>query len=184
MTTILGIAGSLRAGSYNRALLRTARELAPEGVQVDIFDLTPVPLYNADVDTDEQRPPAVTAMKQAIAEADAVLLVSPEYNYGVPGVMKNALDWASRPAFRSPMARKPTGLMGASAGTSGTMRGQEQIKLNLLGMIADVFAHKSVAVPRASEKFDDDLRLVDERTREIVTRYLADFAAWVERVTV
>ncbi|QXD16424.1 NAD(P)H-dependent oxidoreductase [Rhodocaloribacter litoris] len=179
---ILGLAGSLRARSYNRALLRAARELAPDGVEIETFDLAPIPLYNADLDTDERRPEAVTRLKEAITAADAVLLVSPEYNYGVPGVMKNALDWASRPGFRSPMAYKPTGIMGASAGASGTMRGQEQLKLNLLGMIAHVFPHPGVAVTRAADKFDDELNLVDEATRKFVRQYLEAFAGWVRRV--
>ncbi len=178
---LLGLAGSLRARSYNRALLEAARDLVPEDVRLDLFDLAPIPLYNADLDNDTDRPEPVNRLKAAIREADGVLIASPEYNYGVPGVLKNALDWASRPGFRSPMARKPTGLMGASPGASGTMRGQEQLKLNLLGMIALVFPHPGVAVTRAADKFDDDLRLTDEATRDFLRTYLADFTAWVRR---
>jgi chromate reductase len=180
--TIAGLAGSLRERSFNRALLRAARELAPAGVQVEIFDLASIPLYNADLDTDEARPEPVRRLKAAIDAAGAVLLVSPEYNYGVPGVLKNAIDWASRPSFRSPMAYKPTGIMGASKGASGTMRGQEQLKLNLLGMAAQVYPHPGVAVRQAAGKFDDALHLTDEATREFVQQYLARFADWARRV--
>jgi chromate reductase len=181
---LLGLAGSLRARSFNRALLEAARgELAPEGVDVEVFDLAPIPLYNADIDTDDQRPDSVTRLKGAIAAAHGVLLVSPEYNFGVSGVMKNALDWASRPAVRSPMAQKPTGIMGASRSSKGTARGQEQLKLVLLGMIAHVFPHPGVAVGRAGEKFDHESRLTDEATRDLVRQYLAAFADWIRVVT-
>lgn len=179
---VLGMAGSLRSGSFNRALLAAAVELAPEGMALEVFDLADIPLYNGDLDTDDARPDPVRALKSGIAAADAVLVVSPEYNYGVPGVMKNALDWASRPGFRSPMAGRPTGIMGASGGASGTMRGQEQMKLSLLGMGAQVFPHPGVAVARAAERFDDDLVLTDEKTREFVAKYLGGFAEWVRRV--
>ena len=179
---LVGLAGSLRARSFNRALLRAARDLVPDGLRIEPFDLAPVPLYNADLDTDERRPDAVTRLKEAIGAADGVLVVTPEYNGGVPGVLKNALDWASRPAFRSPMAHKPAGLMGASTGSGGTKRAQEHLKLTLLAMIAHVFPHRSVAVARARERFDDDLRLSDEKTREFVRTYLADFEAWIRRV--
>lgn len=180
---LLGIAGSLRSGSLNRALLRAAQALAPDGIEIDRFNIAPIPLYNGDLDIDDRRPEPVEQLKAAIEAADGVLLVSPEYNYGVPGVMKNALDWASRPGFRSPMAHKPTGIMGASPGGSGTMRGQEQLKLNLLGMAAHVFPHRGVAVTRAKDKFDDDLRLADESTRDFVRQYLIDFAGWIRRVS-
>lgn len=181
---VVGLAGSLRTGSFNRALLRAARELAPPTMQIDVFDLAPIPPYNADADTDDRRPDAVTQLKAAITEADGVLLVSPEYNAGISGVMKNALDWASRPAFRSPMAGKPTGIMGASRSGKGTARAQEQAKLMVLSMLAEVFPHRGVTVGRAGEKFDQDLRLTDEKTREAVREYLADFAAWISRLAV
>ena len=181
---VVGMAGSLRRRSFNRALLRAAQELAPETLQIDVFDLAPIPLYNADLDTDADRPEPVARLKAAIDEADAVLIATPEYNYGVPGVLKNALDWASRPGFRSPMAGKPVGFMGASPGASGTMRGQERLKLVLLGMIAQVFPHPGVAVRDARQKFDDDLRLTDEDTRAFLRKHLAAFEAWIRRVRI
>lgn len=179
---LLGIAGSLRSRSFNRALLASAVELAPAEAAIEIFDLSKVPLYNGDLDNDDARPASVTELKSAISSADALLLVSPEYNYGVPGVLKNALDWASRPGFRSPMSGCPTAIMGVSPGASGTMRGQEQIKQNLLGMGSQVFPHPGVAVSRAKERFDDELNLVDSSTRDFVAKYLGSFAEWVRRV--
>ena len=124
---ILGVAGSLRAGSYNRALLRAAVRLAPEGMEIEVFDLLEVPLYNGDVEAAGD-PPGVMGFKQAISAADGVLMVTPEYNHGVPGVMKNAVDWASRPPREAPLEGKPVGLIGASTGITGTARGQSQLR--------------------------------------------------------
>jgi chromate reductase len=175
---LLALPGSLRQGSYNRALARTLPDLAPDGVGVEVMELHDIPLYNADLDTDESRPGPVRELKSRIEAVQGVVVVSPEYNYGVSGVMKNALDWASRPAFRSPMAGKPTGMMGVSGGGSGTMRGQEQLKLTLLGMAARVFAHPGVAVRKGGEKFEDGV-LSDEKTRDFVADYLADLVEWI-----
>jgi chromate reductase len=180
--TVLALAGSLRAGSYNRALVEACVGLTPEQLRVEPFEIHGIPLYNADLDTDEDRPEVVRHLKQAIARADGVLLASPEYNYGVPGVMKNVLDWASRPGFDSPFYHKPVAIMGAARGRSGTMRGQEQLKLHLLGMASLVFPHPGVAVQRAPSKFDDDLRLTDDATRDFVRAFLSDFAEWLARV--
>lgn len=178
---LLALPGSLREGSYNRALARTLPDLLPPDTGLDVFELHDVPLYNADLDDDEHRPASVRALKERVDRSDGVIVVSPEYNHGVPGVLKNALDWASRPAFRSPMAGKPTGLMGVSGGGSGTMRAQQQLKLVLLGMAAQVFPHPGVAVGRAREKFEDGV-LTHEDTREFVGDYLASYVAWVRRV--
>ena len=115
---VLGFAGSLRRGSYNRALLRAASELAPEGMLIDIFDLLPIPLYNGDVEA-QGDPMPVSAFKDAIRQADGVLMVTPEYNHGVPGVMKNAIDWASRPPRNAALSEKPVAIMGASPGVRG-----------------------------------------------------------------
>lgn len=179
---LLGIAGSLRTGSYNRRLLANAQELLPEEATMETFDLAPIPLYDADLDNDEDRPGPVRELKAKIDEADGVLIVTPEYNYGIPGVLKNAIDWASRPGMRSVMARKPVGIMGASPGGSGTMRAQQVLKVALLGMIAQVFPHAEVAVAKCKEKFGDDGSLSDEATREFVESYLEDFVWWVRQV--
>lgn len=178
---LVAVPGSLRSGSFNRALAGALPELLPQGAELEVVELHDVPLYNADLDTDDRRPDAVRRFKDRIDRADGLILVSPEYNYGVPGVLKNALDWASRPGFRSPMAGKPTGIMGASAGASGTMRGQEQVKLNLLGMAAQVFPHPGVAVRTVGEKIEDGI-LTDEATRSFLADYMEAFVAWVRRV--
>lgn len=176
---LVGIAGSLRADSFNRSLLRAAVELAPDGLEIEPFELDGIPLYNQDLDTDDARPAAVTRLKEAIGRADGVLVATPEYNYGMPGVLKNALDWASRPAYRSPMYHTPVGVMGASKGGSGTLRAQEQLKLALLGMAALPFPERAVAVTRAGEKIDDEGRLVDDRTRGYLSSYLEKLEAWI-----
>ena len=151
---ILGFAGSLRAGSYNRALLAAARELMPEGVAFDVFDLAPLPLYNTDLDTYAARPEAVVQFKAAITDADALLIATPEYNHNIPGVLQNAIDWASRPAFNSPLAGKPVGIMGAATGSVGTARAQEVLKVVLLAVLAHVFPHRGVLVGGAAAKFE------------------------------
>ncbi len=182
--SILTIPGSLREGSYNRALARAVPRLLPRGARADLFELHDIPLYNADLDNDQDRPASVVALKSRIEAADALLFVTPEYNHGVPGVLKNALDWASRPAFRSPMAHKPCGLMGAARGATGAVRGQQALKLVLLGMASQVFPHAGVAVGRAGQKFDDALALDDADTRSFVSGYLEAYVAWARRVAV
>lgn len=121
----LGFAGSLRGASYNRGLLRAAAELAPAGIIVEVFDLSDLPFYNQDVE-DAGEPAAVVAFKQAIARADALLVATPEYNHGVPGVLKNAIDWASRPRVTSPLRDRAVAVMGASPGHGSTARAQAQ----------------------------------------------------------
>jgi len=135
---ILRIAGSLRKGSLNRALLRAAVDLCRQGARIVPHEIGDLPLYDADIDGDT-KPEPVTRLKEAIAAADAILYVSPEYNYGVPGVLKNAIDWASRPGYRSVLAQKPSAIVGASESIVGTARGQGQLKLVLLGMLSVVY---------------------------------------------
>jgi chromate reductase len=175
---VLGIAGSLRRASMNRALLHAAIRLAPPALEIREFEgLGEIPLYNADIDTDEQRPEIVAGLKTQIAAADAVLLVTPEYNWGVPGVLKNALDWASRPGFKSVLAGKPAGMMGASGGPLGTARAQTQLRQTLDAVLARVLPHPGVLVGRAQDKFEDG-ELVDEPTRKFIRGYLEALAEW------
>jgi chromate reductase len=124
---VLGFAGSLRAGSFNRMLLRAAQALAPAQVNVTIHDLAPIPLYNFDVEQ-QGDPEPVRVFKENIAAADAVLVVTPEYQQGVPGVLKNALDWASRPPGKSALRDKPVAIMGATPGRMMTVRAQTQLR--------------------------------------------------------
>lgn len=167
MTRILAISGSLRERSYNRALLRAARELAPAGVEIEEFDLSPIPFYDGDVEAAGD-PEPVASLRAAVAEADALLLATPEYNRGTSGVLKNAIDWLSRPALASVLRWKPVAVIGASTGRGGTRRAQQQVRDALLHPGAIVLEEPEVAVPVAWEHFDEDGRLVDEKTRDSI----------------
>ena len=177
---ILGIAGSLRAGSFNRSLLRAAVERAPEDMTIEVFDLAAVPLYNGDVEAAGD-PPGVAAFKQAIAAADGVLMATPEYNHGVPGVMKNAVDWASRPPREAPLGGKPVGLIGASPGITGTARGQSQLRQAFEFTNSYCMPQPELLVFKAHEKFDAEGKLIDEQTAEFLEKYLVAFGDWVRR---
>jgi chromate reductase len=174
---VLGIAGSLRAASYSRGLLRAAQELAPPGMEIRILDLAGVPLYNADVEK-QGAPAAVAELKQAIQDADCLLVATPEYNYGIPGVLKNAIDWASRPDGRSVLRHKPVGLMGGSAGSGATIRAQLQLRQVLLATETPVLLRPEVLIPRVQEKFDASGRLADEKTRGLVQGLLVALQKW------
>ena len=160
---IVGMSGSLRAGSTNRALIRAARDLAPAGVTVEEFDLRHIPPYDGDVEAAGD-PEPVRAFKGAIRGADAILIATPEYNRGTSGVLKNAIDWASRPALASPLAGKLVGVMGASAGMRGTASAQEQVRAALAFSRARVLDEPEVLVPESYAKVADG-RLVDAETR-------------------
>lgn len=175
------MAGSLRARSYNRALLRAVLELAPSDVDIEVVELDSIPLYNREIDSDETRPAVVEELKQKVHDADGLLVVTPEYNHSVPGVLKNALDWLSRKGHgeQAPTIHKPVGLMGAAPGIGGSIRAQQHLKQILLAMLAQIFPHGGVVVSSAGDKFDDDLNLTDERTRKFVASYVEGLAAWV-----
>ena len=179
---VFAFAGSLREGSYNRALLRAAQEEAPEGMTIEIFDLTGVPLYNADLEA-EGDPDRVTALKDGIRAADAVLIATPEYNHGVPAVTKNAVDWASRPPKDSPLDGKPVGIIGASPGMTGSARGQSQLRQAFEFTNSYCMPQPEILVARAHEKFDEEGRLTDEKTRSFLGNYLTAFEEWATRVS-
>ena len=162
---VLGIPGSLRAGSTNRGLLRAAHELAPSVVELELFDLRALPPYDGDVEAAGD-PGLVRRWKQAIREADALLIATPEYNRGIPGVLKNAIDWASRPALAPVLAGKPVAIMGASTGMGGTANAQRQLREALGFPRAQVLEEPKVLVASSYEKFGADGHLVDEKTRE------------------
>jgi chromate reductase, NAD(P)H dehydrogenase (quinone) len=174
---VLGVAGSLRLGSLNRALLRAAVKLAPSGMTIDTFDLNDVPLYNGDVEAAGD-PPGVAAFKDAIRAADAVLFVTPEYNHGVPGVMKNAVDWASRPARDAALNGKPVGIIGASPGQTGTARGQSQLRQAFEFTNSFCMPQPEILVFRALEKFDASGELTDEKTASYLGKYLEALRTW------
>jgi chromate reductase, NAD(P)H dehydrogenase (quinone) len=173
-TRILGIAGSLRSASFNRALLRAAVELAPSGVEITTFDgLGELPFYDGDVEAAGE-PAAVHDLRAAIDEADAVLLVTPEYNDGTSAVLKNAIDWASRPPQRT-LKGKPVAVMGASATPSGARGGIDSVKRSLRRAGSEVL-DEQVGIPSASSAFDDDLHLTDDLIRAEVAGLLATLA--------
>ena len=179
--TILGIAGSLRRASYNRGLIRAAMELAPTGTSVVPYDLADLPMFDADVEA-EGDPPAVTVFKRAIAGADALLIATPEYNHCVPGVLKNAVDWASRPARNSVLTGKPVAIMGASTGRGATARAQAHLRDGLAYTNGLVLPLPEVLVGVAREKFDEESKLTDEQTRDEVRDLLVALAAWTRRL--
>jgi len=177
---VLGFAGSLRKGSYNRAILRAATELLPAGMSLEIFDLLPIPLYNADVEAIGE-PEPVQEFKARITAADALLIATPEYNYSIPGVLKNALDWASRPSKDSPLNGKPVAMMGAG-GMFGTVRAQQHLRLIAVHNDMHVLNKPEVYISRPWEKFDGDGHLSDGATRERIRTLLEALAAWTRQL--
>jgi chromate reductase len=180
---ILAIAGSLRRASYNRALVEAARAVARAPLRIDTFDLDDIPLYNADFDVDELRPPEVDRLKRELTAADGLLISTPEYNHSVPGVLQNAIDWVSRPAMRSPLVGKPVAIMSAATGAIGGARAQQQLKLALLSTMALLMPHPGVVVGMAQEKFDASNELVHDPTRRFLATFVRDFGEWMERMT-
>lgn len=178
---ILGIAGSLRTGSYNKLLLRAAAEEAPEGMRIEPFDLDAIPFYNRDVE-DQGDPEPIAELKQAIEEADGLLIATPEYQHGIPGVLKNTLDWASRPPGESPLNGKPVAMMGASPGMAGTARAHLQLRQTLHYNRVRMVPGPEVLVAKAREKFDDDGRLVDDTARELIGELLAGLESTVREL--
>lgn len=177
---ILGIAGSLRRESYNRAALRAATELVPEGATLEIFDLDGIPMFNQD---EEQNPPAkVVELKRLVREADAILFVTPEYNYSVPGVLKNAIDWASRPYGDSAWNGKPEAIMGASVGTLGTARAQYHLRQIMVFLNMFPINQPEVMIGNASKRFDQEGNLTDEQTKEFIRQLLQNLVAWTRRL--
>lgn len=174
--TILGIAGSLRKGSYNRAALRVAKELAPTGVQIEIFELNGILPFNQD---DERHPPeAVVKFKEQIRAADAILIVTPEYNYSVPGVLKNAIDWASRPYGDSAWDGKPVAVMGASTGALGSARAQYHLRQSFIFLNMYPLNRPEVMIANAASRFDEQGRLTDKDTRDRIRKLLDALVEW------
>jgi chromate reductase len=182
MARLLGISGSLRKGSYNTALLRAARERLPEGTTLELTTLHEIPLYDGDVEAASGVPGAVQALKERIVASDGVLLATPEYNNGIPGVLKNAIDWLSRPP--DDIARvfhgRPFALLGASPGGFGTILAQNAWLPVLRTLRADFWSAGRLMVSRAGKAFDDERRLQDEAVSGQLSRFLADFAAYCD----
>ena len=177
---ILGIAGSLRKASFNRAALRAARELVPADATLETFDLDGIPPFNQD--DEGTLPSRVAALKTAIRAADAILIVTPEYNFSVPGVLKNAIDWASRPYGDNAWGGKPVAVMGASVGALGTARAQYHLRQTFVFLDMHPINKPEVMIANAAQRFDDAGRLVDETSRKLVAQLLQALVAWTRRL--
>jgi chromate reductase len=177
---IVALSGSLRKRSYNRALIRAAQELAPAGMIIQLIEIGRLPFYNADVEA-KGDPPAVAAFKSALSGADGILIATPEYNDGLPGVLTNALDWGSRLPGRAPLLGRPIAVMGASPSQIGTARAQLHLRQILNHVQARVLPPPELLVAKAHERFDQELRLTDEGTRKVLGNLLIRFSRWIER---
>lgn len=178
--TILGIAGSLRKASYNRGALRAAQQLAPTDAKIEIFDLDGIPVYNQD---DDARPPErVTQFKAKIRAADAILISTPEYNYSIPGILKNAIDWASRPHGDSAWDGKPVAIMGATPGMFGTSRAQYHLRQVLVTLNMPALNKPEVLIADASERFDDQGNVTDQKTKDHIKKLVEALVNWTRQL--
>jgi chromate reductase len=184
MPTLIGISGSLRKGSYNSALLRAAVAHAPEGTQLEAGSIAGIPLYDGDLEEREGLPALVSALKERIAAADGLLLVTPEYNQSVPGVFKNAIDWLSRPAKDLPrvFGGKPVALIGATPGPAGTRLAQTAWLPVLRALGATPYLGKQLYVASAAQVFDADGNLVDAKTGERLADFLRGFSGFAAAI--
>ena len=180
MITILGIAGSLRRASYNRAALRAAQTLVPADVRLEICEIQDIPLFNQDL---EREPPAaVVDLKTRVRAADAILFATPEYNHSMPGVLKNAIDWASRPYGDSAWAGKPVAVIGCSPGVSGTVRAQAHLRQVFVTLDMPALNQPQALIANAAQKFDADGNLTDDATRALIGQLLQNLVAWTRKL--
>ena len=177
---ILGFAGSLRAGSYNKALLRAAIELLPKGVSLEIFEIEGIPPFNQDIEKD--MPTKVREFKSKIREADAILIATPEYNYSVPGVLKNAIYWASRPYGDNAFEGKPAAIMSASVGMLGGARAQYHLRQIFVFLNMYPINGPEVILSFSQDKFDANGKLTDENTKKFLRYLLQNLADWTRRL--
>lgn len=178
---VLGISGSLRKASFNSGLLRAAQEIAPEGMEIDLFDIRSLPFYDGDVEA-EGDPAPVAALKDAVRIADGVMFATPEYNWGTSGALKNAIDWASRDRAEGSLMGKPATIIGAG-GRAGTARAQMQL-LETLGEAATVVMVKPGLLVQAFSpmKFDDAGNLTDDQARDLLKNHLDEFQKWITKL--
>lgn len=178
---ILGIAGSLREGSLNRGALRAAVEVAPECSTIEIFDIAGIPEF---VQGQDENPPAKVAdFKKQIRAADAVMFCSPEYNYSLPGVLKNAIDWASRPYGDNAWEGKPAAIMGVSPSVIGTARMQYHLRQIMVFLDMHPINKPEVMIGKAAEKFDADGNLTDETTRDYIRQLIQNLVDWTQKIS-
>jgi chromate reductase len=178
--TVFGFAGSLRKGSYNRALLRVAAELLPEEAQLEIWDLAGIPPFNQDLEN--QMPEIIKGFKAKIKAADAILIATPEHNFSVPGVLKNAIDWASRPYGDNSFEGKPVAIMSASTGLLGGARAQYHLRQTFVFLDMHPVNKPEVIVTFARDKIDEQGNVTDETTRKIIKQLLESLVAWTKRL--
>jgi chromate reductase len=177
---ILGFVGSLRKGSYNKALMRAAVVLAPEDAAIEVFDLEGIPLFNQDLEN--QPPQTVKAFKAEIRKADAVLIASPEYNYSVPGVLKNAIDWASRPYGDNAFEGKPVALMSASIGSLGGARAQYHLRQSFIFLDMHPLNRPEVMMPFAEDNVDAEGNVTNEQTKQLIRELLEALVQWTRKL--
>lgn len=177
---ILGFAGSLRKDSYNRMALKVATALVPDNAEMEIFDLEGIPSFNQDLEEDPSE--KIKEFKRKIREADAILIASPEYNYSVPGVLRNAIDWASRPYGDNAFEGKPVAVMGASIGMIGTARAQYHLRQSFVFLNMYPLNRPEVMISFAPDKFDAKGNLKDEETREMIGALVRALVEWTERL--
>ena len=177
---ILTFAGSLRVGSYNKALVRAAVEVAPENVTVEVFDLEGIPLFNQD--NENTPPPKVAEFKEKIRNADALLIATPEYNYSVPGVLKNALDWASRPYRDNVLANKKVAIMSASTGRFGGARAQYHLRQSFVRLDMQPINLPEVMLSSAADSVDANGRVTNEETRRLIKQLIEALVAWTNQL--
>ena len=177
---ILGIAGSLRQASYNRAALRAAVALVPAGATLETAEIGNLPLFSEDLE--KPLPPVVAEFKARIREADAILLVTPEYNYSVPGVLKNAIDWGTRPYGDNAWSGKPAAIMGASIGMFGSARAQYHLRQIMVNLNMYPINQPEVMIAGASQKFDQAGNLTDEATKKFIGQLLANLVTWTQKL--
>ena len=177
MVALLGICGSLRRSSLNRALLVAVGETLPQGATLELWDSLDLPIFNSDLG----EPASVAALKAAMTKADGIVFAVPEYNYSIPGGLKNALDWLSSPPRLSPLRGKPVALVGAASGMSGTIRAQNHMRQMLVFSDTPCMNQPEVLIPRAQDRFDGDGRLTDDSTRTLLARFGEAFVTFVAR---
>ncbi len=180
MIKILGIAGSLRKGSYNKAALRAAQEETPDGVKFEIFDLKDIPLFNQD--HEDPLPDLVKIFKEKIIESDAILFSTPEYNGSVSGVLKNAIDWGSRPMGDNSWDGKPVAIMSVSPGMLGGIKAQYHLRHFFIFLDMHAINKPEVVIGRANKKFDEDGNLTDEDTRKRIRQLVEALIQWTSRL--
>jgi len=177
---ILGIPGSLRQASFNRFALVAAQALLPAGASLDIFELAGIPVYNQDLD--KQPPARVVEMKARVRAADAILFATPEYNYSMPGVLKNAIDWASRPYGDSAWQGKPVAVMSASVGVQGGARAQYHLRQSFVFLNMYPVNQPEVLIANAAQRFNERGELTDETARDLIRKLLAELVAWTRKL--